>query len=133
MHGEAGWVLASSLGEGETLQVILEALREPDMMIQPLRFQNSVHNAAAGQWSIAAGVTGPITSIAAHDETVGAGFVKAGLQVTLEERSVGLVFYDAPMPEPLNAKRPLGLPLAAGFALSPHLRDRKSTRLNSSH
>ena len=48
---DAGWVFASSAGEGETLQVILEALREPGMMVQPLRFQNSVHNAAAGQWS----------------------------------------------------------------------------------
>lgn len=115
---DASWVFASSVGEGETLQVILEALREPDMLIQPLRFQNAVHNAAAGQWSIAAGITRPFTSIAAHDETVGAGFLKAGIQVFLESRAAGLVFYDVPMPEPLNAKRPLGVPLGAGFALS---------------
>ncbi|MEX0759684.1 MAG: hypothetical protein WD100_08900, partial [Tistlia sp.] len=39
---DAGWVFASAAGESETLKVILEALREPEMMIQPLRFQNAV-------------------------------------------------------------------------------------------
>lgn len=116
---DAGWIFASSVGEGETLHVILESLRSPDMMIQPLRFQNAVHNAAAGQWSIAAGITGPMTSIAALDQTAGAGFLKAGLQTAREDRPVGLVLYDVPLPEPLNAKRPLGVPLGAGFCLSP--------------
>lgn len=116
---DAGWVFASAAGESETLKVILEALREPEMMIQPLRFQNAVHNAASGQWSIAAGATGPITSIAAHDETVGAGLLKAALQVALERRAVGLVLYDLPLPQPLDAKRPFGLPLGAGLAFLP--------------
>lgn len=117
---DAGWIFASSVGEGETLHVILEALRSENMMIQPLRFQNAVHNAAAGQWSIAAGITGPMTSIAALDQTAGAGFLKAMLQTACENRSVGLVLYDVPLPEPLDAKRPLGVPLGAGFCLSPH-------------
>lgn len=116
---DAGWIFASSVGEGETLHVILEALRTPEMMIQPLRFQNAVHNAAAGQWSIAAGITGPMTSIAALDQTAGAGFLKAALQTSREDRPVGLVLYDVPLPEPLNSKRPLGVPLGAGFCLSP--------------
>jgi len=119
LGSDAGWVFASSVGEGETLHVILEALRTPDMMIQPLRFQNAVHNAAAGQWSIAAGITGPMTSIAALDQTAGAGLLKAALQVSREDRPVGLVVYDVPMPEPLNAKRPLGVPLGVGLSLSP--------------
>lgn len=116
---KAGWVFASSVGEGETLHVILEALRTPEMMIQPLRFQNAVHNAASGQWSIAAGITGPMTSLAALDDTAGAGILKSGLQVTCESRAVGLVVYDVPLPEPLDDKRPLGVPLAAGLALTP--------------
>ena len=119
LGSDTGWVFASSVGEGETLHVILEALRTPDMMVQPLRFQNAVHNAAAGQWSVAAGLTGPMTSIAALDQTAGAGFLKAGLQISQEDRPVGLVLYDVPLPEPLNSKRPLGVPLGAGFCLSP--------------
>ncbi|MBT6535190.1 MAG: hypothetical protein HOK98_03330 [Rhodospirillaceae bacterium] len=114
----AGWVFASSVGEGETLHVILEALRTPEMLIQPLRFQNAVHNAPSGQWSIAAGITGPMTSLAAFDDTAGAGFLKSGLQVAREARPAGLVIYDVPLPAPLDDKRPLGVQLAAGFALT---------------
>jgi hypothetical protein len=119
LPNDAAWVFASSIGEGETLQVILEALRTEEMMVQPLRFQNAVHNAASGQWTIAAGLTGPATSIGAYYETVGAGLLKAAMQVALEQRTVGLVCYDFPLPDPLDAIHPLGLPVGVGLALSP--------------
>jgi hypothetical protein len=115
---DAGWVFASSLGEGETLRDILASLCGTDIMVQPLKFQNAVHNAAQGQWSILAGAEGPATSIAAYDETVGAGLLKAAMQVLLERRPVGLVMFDAPLPPPLHEKRPLALPMAAALALT---------------
>ncbi|MDT8344644.1 MAG: beta-ketoacyl synthase chain length factor [Thermohalobaculum sp.] len=116
---DGAWVFASSTGEGGTLAEILTALRGDEIMIQPIRFQNAVHNAAQGQWSIIAGATGPMTSIAAYDETAGAGLLKAMLQATIDGTAVGLVVFDAPMPEPLLEKRPIGLPMAASLALSP--------------
>jgi predicted hotdog family 3-hydroxylacyl-ACP dehydratase len=116
---EAAWVFASSTGEGETLNEILTALCQPEIMLQPLRFQNSVHNAAQGQWSIIAGATGPATSIAAYDHSVGAGLLKAMMQAVLENTPVGLVVFDAPMPPPIHEKRRFGLPMAAALALSP--------------
>ena len=116
---DAAWVFASSVSEGETLVNILAALARPEIMIQPLRFQNAVHNAAQGQWSIIARMQGPATSIAAYDETVGAGVLKAAMQVLLERRPVGLVAFDAPLPAPLHEKRPLALPMAAALALVP--------------
>jgi hypothetical protein len=88
-------------------------------LVQPLRFQNSVHNAAQGQWSIVARARGPATSIAAFDHSVGAGLLKAMMQAELENISVGLVVFDAPMPPPLHEKRPFDLPMAAALALSP--------------
>ncbi|HUF87514.1 MAG TPA: beta-ketoacyl synthase chain length factor [Thermohalobaculum sp.] len=116
---QAAWVFASSTGDGWTLNEILASLSRPGMMIQPLRFQNAVHNAAQGQWSIAAGATGPATSIAAYDDSVGAGMLKAMMQAALERTDVGLVLFDAPLPPPLHEKRPVALPMAAAFALSP--------------
>jgi len=115
---DAAWVFASSVGEGETLHVILDALCQPEVMIQPLRFQNAVHNSAQGQWSIIAGAAGAATSIAAYDETVGAGLLKVMMQTALEETDAGLVIYDAPLPGPLHVKRPFAMPMAAAFALS---------------
>lgn len=115
----AAWVFASSIGEGQTLHEILSALCEDEILIQPTKFQNSVHNAALGQWSIAAKETGPATSIAAFDHTVGAGILKAVMQVGLEQRPVGVVLFDAPLPPPLDEKRPLGVPMTFALALSP--------------
>ncbi|MEM7744633.1 MAG: beta-ketoacyl synthase chain length factor [Pseudomonadota bacterium] len=119
----AGWVFASSVGEGVTLNEILSALRQPDVMIQPVKFQNAVHNAAQGQWSIAAQAAGPGTSLAAYDDTFAAGLLKAGMQVALEGIPVGVVAFDAPLPPPLHEKRAFALSMAAGLALSPEPTD----------
>ena len=119
MPPDGGWVFASGLGEGDTLNTILSALRQPEIMIQPVKFQNAVHNAAQGQWSILAGATGPATSIAARYGTVGAGLLKAVLQVALERLTVGLVVFDAPLPDPLHEKWSIDRPMAAALALSP--------------
>ena len=45
-------VVGSAFGELATLVEMLEE-RERDGLLSPLRFQNSVHNSAAGQLSIA--------------------------------------------------------------------------------
>ena len=119
MPVDAGWVFASSVGEGQTLNEILMALSQDETMIQPLRFQNAVHNAAQGQWSIVAGSESPATSIAAYDNTVGAALLKAMMQAVIEKLPVGLVVYDAPQPPPLHVKRPFACPMAAALALSP--------------
>lgn len=116
---ETGYVFASSLGEAETLKVILDALRTEEMLIQPLRFQNAVFNAASGQWTIADRRHGPVTGVAAYDETFGAGLLKTVMQIALERRPVALVCYDAPFPAPLDAMRPMAFPLGVGFAFSP--------------
>ncbi len=116
---DGGWVFASSTGEGDTLHDILMALRDDEIMIQPLKFQNAVHNAAQGQWSILAGATGPMTSIAAYDETAGAGLLKAAMHCAVEGTPVGLVVFDSPLPAPLHEKRPFTGPAALSIALHP--------------
>ena len=129
---DAGWVFASCIGEGETLHVILDALRTPEMMVQPVRFQNSVHNAPSGQWTIAAGLHGPVTSIGSYDQTVGAGLLKAAMQLMLESRSIGLVCYDCPLPEPLHAVQALDFPAGAALSLSPGPSDEALAKLEIS-
>ena len=41
---------------GDTIHAVCTALTEPDYPVSPTRFSNSVHNAPAGYWSIAAKV-----------------------------------------------------------------------------
>src|SRR5688572_21861664 len=52
-------VFSASGGDGENCHAICEMLASDDRRISPTRFHNSVHNAAAGYWSIA---TGAMTS-----------------------------------------------------------------------
>lgn len=120
LSDEAAWVFGSAFGEGETLKIILDALCTPNMAIRPTRFQNSVHNAASGQWTIARSIRSAATSICGGDCTAGSSMLKALLQTQLEDRSVGMVLFDAPLPYPLNGSHRLTVPAGAGFALSPH-------------
>ncbi|MEO1491767.1 MAG: beta-ketoacyl synthase chain length factor [Pseudomonadota bacterium] len=132
LTSEAPWVFASSCGEGDTLNTILAALCQPEIMLQPVRFQNAVHNAAQGQFSIVAGSTGPATSIAAFDDSVAAGLLKCLMQMQIEQTVCGLVAFDEPLPPPLHERRPYDLTLAGALALSPQREEGSIARLSVS-
>ena len=78
-----------------------------ERLISPTRFHNSVHNAAAGYWSIAYGCTEASTSLCAGDASFGAGLLEALAQLAAVAPAVLLLAYDADYPPPLHAKRPI--------------------------
>ena len=112
-------VFSSSSGDGDNVHVILEILASHDRGVSPTRFHNSVHNAAAGYWSIAARSHEPSTSLCGYDASFAAGLLEAATQVAVEHRAVALVAYDHPYPQPLHAKRPLGASFAVALMLTP--------------
>ncbi|MGH8751627.1 MAG: beta-ketoacyl synthase chain length factor [Burkholderiales bacterium] len=112
-------VFASSDGDGQTLHHICEALAAPARDVSPTRFHNSVHNAAAGYWSIATGSKLPSNSLCAFDASFAAGLLDAASQVVVEATPVLLVVFDLPFPAPLHALRPVKNGFAAAFLLSP--------------
>jgi hypothetical protein len=112
-------VFASSNGDGATIHAILQTLSEPDQPVSPTQFHNSVHNAAAGYWSIGVGSAQPATCLGCHDATVGAALLAAAAEATVEQQPVLLCVYDIPLPEPLNAARPTAGVFGAGLVLSP--------------
>lgn len=103
--GGIATVFASGNGDGDIIHAICEELARPEPAISPTRFHNSVHNAPAGYWSIAAQAMTPHTAVAAHDATFAAGLLEAAT-IAAEGRPVLLVAYDRPLPEPLNRTRP---------------------------
>lgn len=109
-------VFASSGADGDNCDAICQALASDDRHISPTRFHNSVHNAPAGYWGIASGAMTPATVLCAYDGCFGAGLLEALTQVAVEGNNTLLIAYDAPYPEPLNAKRPM--PAAMGIALA---------------
>ncbi|MEO5732237.1 MAG: beta-ketoacyl synthase chain length factor [Rubrivivax sp.] len=107
-------VFASSTGDPLNCHLLCEALAQPQRLVSPTRFTNSVHNAPAGYWHIAAQSTCASTSLAAFDASFGAGLLEAAVQCASGGEAVLLVACDMPYPEPLHALRPL----ADGFAVA---------------
>lgn len=64
--------------------------------LSPTRFHNSVHNAAAGYWTIGTGCTAAATAISAFEASFAEGLLEAMAQLACGEDAVLLVAYDAP-------------------------------------
>jgi hypothetical protein len=108
-------VFASSGGDGDNCHQICSALTEPERSISPTRFHNSVHNAAAGYWSVANGCTEASVTLCAYDASFAAGLLEALSQVAQSRGPVLLVTYDSDYPEPLQLYR--RIPDAFGLSL----------------
>src|SRR5690242_2228280 len=77
-------VFASSGGDGLICHEICETLATEDRQISPTRFHNSVHNAAAGYWSIATGATAASSALCAYDASFAAGLLEALIQIAVK-------------------------------------------------
>lgn len=107
-------VFASSDGDGQVVHQICEALASSGHEVSPTRFHNSVHNAPAGYWHIAAGAHTASTSLCAGEASFAAGLLEAASQAVTEGGAVLLIAYDLPFPPPLHAAHPV----ENGFAVA---------------
>ncbi len=114
---ELATVFASSDGDTEIINYLCDALAAPDKTVSPTRFHNSVHNAPAGYWGIAAKSPAPANSLSCYGATFAAGLLEAACQATVEGRPVLLGVYDIAVPEPLRRARPLRTPFGAALVL----------------
>ena len=112
-------VFASSGGDSETINAILEVLATDRREVSPTRFHNSVHNAPSGYWAVACAARAPSTSICAYDGSFAAGLLDAAVQAAIDRRPVALIAYDLPYPEPLHQVRPIGGVFGVALVLSP--------------
>ena len=87
-------VFASSHGDQTITDYMCATLAHAPAELSPIRFHNSVHNAAVGYWTIATGCHAPSTAIAAQAASFGAGLLEAASQVLTEQRAVLLVCSD---------------------------------------
>lgn len=111
-------VFCTSGGDGDNCHEICLTLASDERQISPTRFHNSVHNAAAGYWSIAYGCTRASTSLCAADGSFGAGMLEAIAQLASGADSVLLLAYDADYPQPLRGVRPIPDAFAIALLLS---------------
>jgi Beta-ketoacyl synthase, N-terminal domain len=112
-------VFSSSGGDGHICHEICQALALAAREVSPTRFSNSVHNVAAGYWSIATGSMWESNVLCAFDASFVAGLLDAMTQITVDRQTVLFVAYDTEYPPPLHAKRPIPDALGVAMVLTP--------------
>ena len=111
-------VFTSTHGDLSITDYMCSTLVQDPRALSPTRFHNSVHNAAAGYWTIGAGCVQPATAVSSFDATFAQGLVEALVQLHAGAEAVLLVGYDAPSAGPLaNVSRSTGL-LGGALVLS---------------
>jgi hypothetical protein len=116
-------VFSSSCGDVNIIDQVCRALSQAERMVSPTQFHNSVHNSAAGYWSIATHSRAPSTSLSAYDYSFSAGLIEASAMVIAEQQQTLLAVYDIQPPSPLAAKRAITAAFATALLLSPTASD----------
>jgi hypothetical protein len=112
-------VFASMHGDTPISDYMCSTLATTPSMISPTKFHNSVHNAAAGYWSIGVGSHAPYTSISAAQYTFGAGLLEAVLQSVCERTPVLFVAFDVEARGPLAPMSQCQHLLAIALVIAP--------------
>jgi hypothetical protein len=117
-------VFASTYGDLAITDYMCGTLAKAPTTLSPTRFHNSVHNAAAGYWSIATGCQQPYCALGAGQYTFAAGLFAAALQVCADETDVLLVAYDinarGPLARVAHSQGMLGVALVLGASHEPN-------------
>lgn len=120
-------VFASAHGDLAIVDYLCATLAGDPTLLSPTRFHHSVHNSAAGYWSIATHGTGPASAIAAGEETFAAGLLEAATQACAEARPVLLVAFDTPAVGPLVMAAPNTALFGIAMVLTPSKHFARST------
>lgn len=112
-------VFSSTHGDLAITDYMCATLASTPAQLSPTRFHNSVHNAAAGYWTIAAECTRPYTALSAGEHTFGAALLEASVQALSTAQNILLVTYDIDARGPLAAMVPSKGLLSAALVLGP--------------
>lgn len=111
-------VFASTCGDLSISDYMNSTLASTPTLVSPIRFHNSVHNAAAGYWSIGTGSHAPYTAITAYSDTFGEGMLEALVQAHHEGVPVLLSAYDIEARGPAATIVPSRGIIGAGLVLA---------------
>jgi hypothetical protein len=112
-------VFASGMGDVQTTDQICRALASPARIVSPTQFHNSVHNAAAGYWSIAAVSRRASNSVSGFRNSLGIALLEAAASCRLDDEPCLLVAADIVTRPPLDAICAIRAPLAVALVLTP--------------
>lgn len=126
---EVASVFATTHGDLAINDYMSETLARTPTQVSPIRFHNSVLNAAAGYWSIGTGSMQPYTALTAWEDTFGEGLLEALAQAESGGRPTLLVAYDIEARGPLSTVVTSHGVLGVGVVLSPVAGPRTQARV----
>ena len=91
---EVACVFGSGLGDTEITDYMCRVLTTAEKQLSPTKFHNSVHNAAAGYWTISTGCMKSANSIAAYQNTAGLALLEAMIQCQQHREPVLITLFD---------------------------------------
>jgi beta-ketoacyl synthase-like protein len=112
-------IFTSAHGDLAINDYMCSTLASEPTSISPTKFHNSVHNAAAGYWTMATGCHEASTALSAFDASFGAGLLEAAIQCQADERPVLLVAFDVAATGALASVTDSTGLLACALVLSP--------------
>ncbi len=95
-------VFGSGLGDTDVTDYLCKALTTELKQLSPTKFHNSVHNTAAGYWTISTHCMKSANSIAAYQDTVGVVLMEAISQCALQQQPILISLYDTAVSSVLN-------------------------------
>lgn len=120
-------VFVSTHGDLAITDYMCATLARDPRSLSPIRFHNSVHNAAAGYWTIGTGAMQPATALSAGEASFAQGLLEALVQLDSGDEAVLLVAYDGAATGPLATMTPsIGL-LGGALVLARHPRTGAAT------
>jgi len=117
-------VFTSAHGDLAVNDYMCSTLAKEPTLISPTKFHNSVHNAAAGYWTMATGCHEASTALSAFDASFGAGLLEAATQCLADARPVLLVAVDIEAAGALASVTDSTGLLACALVLSPRASER---------
>lgn len=112
-------VFVSAHGDGPVLDYMCTILATTPTEMSPTRFHNSVHNVAAGYWTIATGCRAGSSASSALESSFGAGLLEVASQVVADQRAVLFVASDVAGSGPLAEVIASKAPFACALVLAP--------------
>lgn len=88
-------VFASAAADISIADRNCSAINTPARAVSPTQFHNSVHNAAAGYWSIATGSRAPANSLSGGRDSFAVALCEAWAMLAMDRNPVLLVCFDA--------------------------------------
>lgn len=111
-------VFVSAFGDLLITDYMCSTLATAPRELSPIRFHNSVHNAPAGYWTIAAQCNAPSTSVSAWHDSFAAALFEAAVQAIAEDTPVLLVAYDTESTGPLAGVAASSVPFGTALVVS---------------